>query len=131
MAKAPGILGGKALTAELRKLAVEAIDVSPDGTPVTREQILSLLIWNQALGWTETWWETDSSGNRIKREVKHKPVPWAQQYLFERMEGKAAQAMPEENGGVKAADKVRQLAKDRINSLARITAGPPMPKGTP
>jgi hypothetical protein len=131
VAKAPGILGGKALTAELRKLAVEAIDVAPDGTPITREQILADLIWKQALGWTETWWETDSIGNRVKREMKHKPVPWAQQYLFERMEGRAAQATPEDVGGVKAAEKVRQLAKDRINNLARITAGPPMPKGKP
>lgn len=110
-----GKLGGKKLTDELRKLAAEAYTVTDDGTPVTREQALSQLIWKQALGWVEV--VPDDNGNRS--EIPHPPVAWCQQFLFERMEGKAVAAAPEDSGGIRAADKVRGLALDRVNGLAK------------
>lgn len=130
LAKNIGRLSQKALTGELKKLAAEAVDITPDGTPITREQKLAQLIWNQALGWTEE--VRDDEGNR--KEIKHQPVGWCQQYLFERIEGKAPQAVPDEHTGMKAADKVRELAKDRINQMATAAVGkggPPKykPKG--
>lgn len=121
MPSATGRFGSKALTNELRKLANEAFTITNDGTPVTREQKLAELIWKQALGWTETI--RDDDGN--PKTVVHPPVAWAQQYLFERLEGKAPQAIPEDSGGIKAVEKVRQLAKDRINNMAKVAAGPP------
>jgi len=121
MASPLGRLGTRALTNELRKLAAEVHTITNDGTPVTREQALADMIWKLALGWTET--VLDEEGNRKK--VTHPPVAWAMQYLFERIEGKAPQAIVEDAGGIKAADRVRELAKDRINSLARVAAGPP------
>lgn len=120
---AAGRLGTKALTAELRKLAVEAITILDNGDPVTREQALASLIWKQALGWTE---ETRDDNGTLKKTV-HPPVAWAQQYLFERMEGKAPVAMTEHGEGMKAADKVRALSRDRLNKLAVSIAGPLMP----
>jgi hypothetical protein len=126
----PGRLSNKALTAELRKLAV-IINVEhfdDDGSPLTNEQALARLIWKMALGYTET--VIDDNGTRQK--VTHKPVAWAMQYLFERIEGKAQVAQPENESGMKAADKVRDLAKQRINALAAgVTSGPPKhkPKG--
>lgn len=117
--------GARALTNELKKLAGEVVSVTDDGTPITREQQLADMIWKQALGWEET--TRDALGNLQK--IRHPPVAWAQQYLFERMEGKAPQAQTEDAGGIKAADKVRELAKQRINGLAAVASGPPkLPK---
>lgn len=131
MAKAPGILGSRALTTELRKLGAEVVTVSDDGTQLTREEVLADLIWKQALGWTEKIVERDKDGNRSERELRHNPVAWAQQYLFERMEGKAPQALVEEGTGIKASEKVRDLARQRINTLSKIASGPPLPKPPP
>jgi hypothetical protein len=116
-----GRYGTRALTSELKKLASEVHTITNDGTPVTREQALADMIWKLALGWTEV--QRDEEGNAKK--VIHPPVAWAMQYLFERIEGKAPQAITEDGGGIKAADRVRELAKDRINGLARVAAGPP------
>src|SRR5690348_11146241 len=112
-------LGGKALTSELRKLASQVHDVLPDGTQVTREEMLAELIWKQALGWSET--TQDEEGN--DKKIVHKPVAWAQQYIFERLEGKAIPVQPDNEGGIKAADKVRDLAKQRLNALAAAKSG--------
>ena len=118
-------MGGRALTNELKKLAGHVVNVLPDGTQVTRAEALAELIWKYALGWVE---ETrDEHGNR--RKVEHPPVAWAMQYVFERSEGKAPVANAEASTGMRAADRVRELARDRINSMAAVAAGPPkMPR---
>lgn len=129
----PNPLGPKysnaALTAELRYLATQLSDeVDEEGNPLTNMQLLGRMIWRQAKGWTEL--TRDDSGNL--KEVKHPPVAWCQQYIFERCDGKAAQAAAEENPGIKTRDRVAELAKDRINRLASIAAGPPKtPPTTP
>lgn len=123
MAKAPGGLGGKALTSELRKLAGEVHTITNDGTPVTREQVLAQMIWRQALGWEEI--TTDENGNRKK--IMHPPVAWCQQFLFERTEGKAPLAVADETVRISAAEKVRDLSKQRLNKLAAVSAMPAMP----
>lgn len=107
---------GAALTRELRKLAVEFIDTEPDGTPITREQKLAKMIWDLALGHTEK--VRDENGTMQERYFP--PVAWAQQFLFERVEGKAAQAAPEEGDRIKAVDKVRELSRQRLNKLAEV-----------
>ena len=127
MAKAPGKLGGKALTDELRKLAVEVHTVTDDGTPVTREQALAQMIWRQALGWEEI--VVDDNGNRKK--IPHLPVAWCQQFLFERTEGKSAIAAPEEGTRISAAEKVRDLSKQRLNKMAAISAMPKLETRAP
>lgn len=93
--------------------------ITDDGTPVTRAQALSDLVWKFALGWEET--TRDEEGNLKK--VTHKPIAWAMQYLFERLEGKAPIAASEDAVRIKASDRVRELAKDRVNSLAVAAAG--------
>lgn len=114
-------LGGKRLTEELRKLACEVIDITPDGTPITREQRLAEMIWRQALGWSEK--VRDIDGNLV--EKTYPPVAWSQQYLYERMEGKAPNSLPDVEGGIRAVDKVRDLAKARLNSLIKPKTPPP------
>jgi hypothetical protein len=123
------LLSSKALTNELRKLSAEAFTITDDGTPVTRAQRLAELIWRLAVGYTETI--TTDSGN--KKEVEHPPVPWAMKFAFERIEGRSPEAQTEETERISAADKVRQLSKDRINKMAAVASGPPKltkpPKG--
>lgn len=120
----PNKLGGKRLTEELRKLAVEAYTIDNEGNPVTREGALAALIWRQALGWEEK--TRDAYGNQ--QIVSHPPVAWCQQFLYERMEGKAPVATAEAGDGIKAVDKVRKLAKDRLNALVEPKPGPPTHK---
>lgn len=124
MAQGTGKLSGKHLTENLRRLSSEAIDITPTGDPITRADVLAQLIWKQALGWTEEG--RDDLGNKFRKV--HPPVGWCQQYLFERMEGRSPQASAEETTGIKAADKVRDLAKQRINAMASIAVGPPKKK---
>lgn len=128
MARDP-LLSSKALTNELRKLAAENLTILNDGTPITRAQKLADLIWNLAVGWTET--VVDNNGSR--KEVVHPPVPWAMKFAFERLEGRSAEAQVEESERITAADMVRQLSKDRINKMSAMASGPPKltkpPKG--
>lgn len=114
-----GRVSGKALTNHLRTLSEEAFTIDDNGTPVTRAQRLAELIWKTALGHTEEY--RDDSGTLVKRY--HPPASWAAQYLFERMEGRAPVSMPENEGGLKASDKVRELAKQRLNQRALAVAG--------
>lgn len=113
-------LKGRALTLELRKLANEAHTMTDDGTPVTREQVLAQMIWRQALGWEEL--TRDENGNAVKKT--HLPVAWCQQFLFERMEGKVPIATADLVTGPRAADRVRTLAKDRLNRIAEVVSAP-------
>lgn len=114
-------LSTKALTAELRKLAEEQISVTDAGDPITRAQALADLVWKMAIGWTEL--TRDSNGTQ--QQKYHPPVQWAIQFLMERIEGKPAQAVQETESGIKAAEKVRDLAKDRVNGLTAKLIGPP------
>lgn len=116
-------IAGKALTAELRKLAEEVYTVLDNGDQQTRSEALAAMIWRQALGWVE---ETrDESGNLVKKV--HPPVAWCQQFLFERQEGRAPVASSDNEGGVRAAEKVRQLAKERVAAMTAKVAGPSGP----
>lgn len=114
-------LGGKALTKELIKLASVVHVTLHDGTEVTREQALAELLWKMALGYTEPY--VDDAGN--PKEMVHKPTQWAMTLVFERLEGKAPSAMPDDTGGVTAAQKIRALAKDRLNAMAIKAAKSP------
>jgi len=125
MANAPGKINQKALTAALRAMSGQAIDIEPNGTPITRYEKLAALIWEGAIGGEKT--ERDEEGTL--RRVIVKPVAWMQQFIFERLEGKAQPAAAEDEGRIKASDRVRELARERINKLTLKHAG--VPKGPP
>lgn len=110
-----GKIGPKALTHELRKLASMLHMVAPDGTEFTKEASLAELLWKQALGYEELY---KDEYDKLVRKY-HPPVAWAAQFIWERLEGKAPIAMSENEGGMKAADKVRELARDRVNALTK------------
>lgn len=120
---------GTILTRLLRDSLREVVDVAPDGTQITRAEHRRNILNRLADGYVET--VKDDNGKVTK--IKHPPVAWAIQYCMDRTDGKVAQAAPEVNEGIKAADKVRQLAKDRVNSLVKSApkpAGPPNFKRT-
>lgn len=112
-------LASAALTQELKKLAQQVVETDEGGEALTREQKLARMIWEQALGWVE---KTRGDDGKVK-EVYQPPVAWAQQFVFERIEGKAAQATPDESTGLRAKDKVAALARERVNKLAEAAEG--------
>lgn len=115
----PKKYNSKQLTEHLRQLAAEAHDWSEDGI-ITHGEALAKLLWKRALGWTEK--TVDEEGN--EKEVYHKPEAWAMQFVYERMEGKTPQSTPDDEGRKRRAkDDVRDLAKSRLNSLAKSAAG--------
>lgn len=116
--------GGKSLRAELRKLASEVSDqVDEAGDPLTNDQVLARMIWQQAKGWTEVI--RDDNGNR--KEIVHPPVAWCQQFLFEQIEGKAPISVPDDIQGIRALDKVSDLAAQRLNGITAKVIKPPPP----
>jgi hypothetical protein len=117
----------RALTTEVRKLAEEAFSVTDDGTPITRAESLARLLWNLALGYTEK--VRDENGTL--KDVTHPPVAWAGQFLYDRLEGRATTAVPEDDTRIRAADKVRELAKQRLNKMAASVIGPPVHRPKP
>jgi len=126
----PKKYNSKQLTDHLRQLAAEAHDWTMEDGAITKGEALARLIWKAALGWTEE--TTDDEGNT--KQVYHKPASWAQQFVFERMEGRSPQSTPEDDARKrKAKDEVRDLAKSRLNSLAKTAIGdePLKKKGPP
>jgi hypothetical protein len=121
----------KDLTNHLRQLAAEAHDWSEDDGVITRGEALARLLWRKALGYTET--KINDEGAEV--EVVHEPAAWAMQMVYERMEGKTPQAITEDEARITAAERVRELAASRLNSLAKkATAENPVPlkaKGPP
>lgn len=126
---------GKELTKFLRQLAMEAESSADDGTPQTKAEMLSRLLWKKALGYTAMELRGEAA-NRVMAEVYHPPESWAIQMIYERLEGKVANAAADEAGKLSAADRVSELARNRINALAggglpsevRKPAPPKLPK---
>lgn len=107
------------LTNHVRQLAAEAHDWSMEDGAITKGEALARLLWKKALGYTEDI-VTDEGEQQT---VHHKPEVWAIQLLYDRLEGKTPQAVPEDDHRVKAADRVRELAANRINHLAEVAVG--------
>lgn len=102
------------LTKHLRELAAEAYTFGDDDSLITRGEALADLLWKKALGYTEIQKKDDGS----KVEIYHKPESWAMQLIWDRMEGKAPIAIPDEKGRQTVATKVDELERSRINSMS-------------
>lgn len=117
----------RALTKHLTTIGAEAHTIDDAGNPITKEEALARLLWNKALGYEE---QTRDDEGTLKT-LKHKPESWAIQYIYDRREGRTAPTILEDEARVKAADKVRDLAKQRVNQLAAKAAPTPATKGPP
>ena len=126
--KKPGRgLGPGQLTKHLRALAAEIETSDSDGNLITRAEQLALVVWKKALGWTDP---AKKQGDVIlTKEVIHKPESWAIQLIYERIEGKAPQAIPDAKGRLTAAEKVSELAKSKLNAEAESVVSVPSPSG--
>ncbi len=112
------------LTNRLRELLAELHDtyLDDDGKAimVTKGEALAALVMNHAIGWTEeVIEETDTPGQTKMRTVIHPPARWAIELIYERIEGKTPQALPDDRGGLTAADKVSEQALKKINQLTQ------------
>lgn len=101
------------LTKHLRELAADIHDMTAEGDVLTKGQALARLLFQKALGYTEK--KIDDEGKESL--VVHKPEAWAIQLIYDRIEGKIPQAVVEDETRVKAAERVRELATQRINAV--------------
>lgn len=108
-------LNKKALSEALRKLASLPHTIDDDGNTLTKEEVLAALVWKEALGYTEK--VKNAKGIMEDRIVK--PAAWAQQYIYERLDGKVAQVEAEEGSKITATERVRDLVKQRLNKLVK------------
>lgn len=115
---------GKELTRHLRDLAMEAETITDSGESLTKAQALAAALWKKALGWTENRKMDDGS----YKEIVHAPEAWAIQLIYDRLEGKVAQSVDDGGDKPKIADRVSELAKKRVNSLAQAVVGQSAPK---
>jgi len=110
---------GKELSKHLRELAIEAETVTDSGDVITKAEALARLIWKKALGGPALVQTPEGL-----KEVINLPESWAIQLIYDRLEGKVAQSLPEEVGKRSAAEKVGELARSRLNELVGVTAAP-------
>lgn len=118
------------LTDHLRRLAAGQEGHVVDGELVTRGEALAHLLWKKALGYKET--VKDDYGR--EQIVEHRPEAWAIQLVYDRMEGRTPQAEVADDGKVNVAERVRDMAKSRLNEFAAAAARttlPPVPTFKP
>jgi hypothetical protein len=107
---------GAILSKYLRALAVEIETTNADGDLVTKAAALADLVWKYALGGHK---ERDDKG--VEKTMP--PAVWAIELLYNRIEGKIPLAVVEEQGR-SLTERVSDLGKARINSLAKAAVDP-------
>jgi hypothetical protein len=107
---------GAILSKYLRALALEVETMDAEGDPVTKAAALAALVWKHALGFEEF---VNPDKPDVKRVVP--PAVWAIDLLYNRIEGKIPLAVVEDQGR-SLTEKVSDLGKARINSLAKASA---------
>lgn len=106
---------GKELTKFLRSLAMELESIKDDGEVITKAEALARVLWKRALGGEDI---VTRAGVKVS-EYKP-PEAWAIQLIYERLEGKVANASVEETTRLTAAERVSDLARERINKMSGV-----------
>ncbi len=125
------------LTRYLQEIMLEIHDTRLDAKGevdfVTKGRALAELLVRKALGGEEIVVEEGDDGKPVTTKVFRKPEAWAIQCIYERLEGRVPQALPDDKSGITAADKVDQLIKDRLNKMtaAAVAETPAPPKHRP
>ena len=90
------------------------IDDTGTVRPITKEEQLAREIWKRALGHEE---EIENADHTVIHRT-FAPDPKAQQFIFERLEGKFIQP---QDDGPKASllDKISDISKSHMNTLAK------------
>ena len=108
---------GAILSKYLRALALDIETMDDAGDPITKAAALAKLVWQHALGFKEV-------DPKTGKETKFPPDWRAIELLYARIEGKIPVAVVEDNGR-SLTDKVTDLGKARINSMAKAAADAP------
>jgi len=110
------------LTLHLREMAAEVLTMDDEGNLLTRGEALAELLWKKALG-------HETIDEKTEEVTYHKPEAWAISLIWERMEGKAPVAIPDDKGALKIAERVSELVRNRLNSYAEAAVAVPDPSG--
>ena len=115
------------LSRKLREFAALPHTTDEDDNILDKGEALALSLWNHALGWKENK-ERRVNGEMIIEEVIHPPAAWAMQVVYDRLEGRTPQSIPDEGGKRTAAKVVRELAVNRLNAKVKVPkkSGPPV-----
>jgi hypothetical protein len=106
---------GAILSKYLRALALDVETMDDSGDPITKAQALAKLVWQYALGFEKE--DPDNPGKKT-----HIPPDWrAIDLLYNRIEGKV-NLMPPEETGRSLTEKISDLGKAKLNSLAKAAA---------
>jgi hypothetical protein len=106
--------GKTVLTRFLKELAGTLSDrIGDDGRVVTKAEALALVIWERAIGYTET----DDDGGK----VAHKPEPWAVALVYERLEGRCPTAQDVGTNKGTVGERISELSKIKINALSVVS----------
>lgn len=103
---------GPILTKFLREMAQEEVTVGDDGSPETRAKRLAKIVWEHALG--------------TYPDLK-KPAQWAIELVYDRMEGRIAQAMPLDVNKRPMSEKIGDIARKTINALSETATSRTVP----
>lgn len=89
--------------------------VDAEGTirVITKDEQLAREVWKRALGYEE---EVTNDDKTVTHRV-FRPDPKAQQFIFERLEGKFIE--PQEEKGISLLDRISELAKSKSNEIAK------------
>lgn len=108
---------GKQLSDYLRTIGLEIHDTSyadEDGAlrPITRDEALAREVWKRALGYEE---EMENADGVMQHRI-HLPDPKAQQFIFERREGKIV--VPVDDNGISLVERITEITKAQVNKIA-------------
>ena len=95
---------------ELRRMASEPYSIDDDGNPLSRATKLAMVLWELALG------NSSIIDGKLKTVA---PAAWAIDTILERTEGKVTVVDDGDVGNLTPADRVREVAVSRLNSLAK------------
>jgi len=126
MAKPPRY-NSRQLTDHLRELAADAETIvvggEDEGRVITKGEALARLLFEKALGYVEM--VPDPKNGKMPIEIVHSPEHWAIQLIWERLEGRAPQAITDEKPSLTATERVTELARLRFNHKAEAVAAVP------
>jgi hypothetical protein len=105
---------GAILSKYLRSLALDIETQDDHGDPITKAAALAQLVWKSALGFKEL-------DPKTGKETRFPPDWRAIDILYNRIEGKIPLAVVEDQGR-SLTEKVTDLGKARINSMAKAAA---------
>jgi len=111
-------MANQTLSAYLKQIGLEhyaSAHVGEDGciTQITNDEMLARRIWARAHGWRQ---DVRDENGHLTGVIDHPPDPKAQEFIFERREGKSVVQVDKKTADL--LDKISELAKIDANDMA-------------